>query len=71
MFRTRLQHEGETIEQFVIDFKHKAETCNNGILEESLIREQLVLGTLNLKVKEILLSNDNLDHYPVVKPAKC
>ena len=55
VFRKRLQHEGETIEQYVTDLKHKARTCNYGILEESLIP-----GTLNLKVKEKLLSNDDL-----------
>jgi len=61
VFRTRLQHEGETIERYVTDLKHKDKTCNYGILEESLIRDQIVLGTLNLKVKEKLLSNDDLD----------
>ena len=61
VFRTRLQHEGETIEQYVIDLKHKAKTCNYWILEESLIRDQIVLGTLNQEVKEKILSNDDLD----------
>ena len=45
----------------VTDFKHKAKTCNYGILEESLIRDQIVLGTLILIVKEKLLSHDDLD----------
>ena len=53
VFRTRLQHEGETIEQYVTDLKHKAKTCNYGILEESLKRDQIVLATLTLAVKEI------------------
>ena len=57
----RLQHNGETIEQYFTDLKHKAKTCNYGILEEFLIRDQIVLGTLNLKVKEKLLSHDELD----------
>ena len=60
-FRTHLQHEGETIEQYVIDLKHKAKTCNYWILGKSLIRHHIVLGTLNLKAKEKLLSNDDLD----------
>jgi len=72
-FRTRLQHEGETIELYVRDPKNKAKTYNYWILEESLIRDQIVLGTLNLKVKEKLPSNDDFDlekSYPFAKPAK-
>ena len=60
VFRTRLQHEGESI-LHVTDLKHKSKRCNYGILEESLIRDQIVLGTLNLKVKGKILSNDDLD----------
>jgi len=40
--------------------KYKAKICNYGILEESLMRDQIVLGILNLKVKEKILSNDDL-----------
>ena len=39
VFRTRLQHEGEIIEQYVTDLKHKVKTCNYRILEESLKRD--------------------------------
>ena len=60
MFRTRLQHEDKIIEQYVTDLKHTAKTCNYWMLEESLIRDQIVLETLNLKVKDKLLSNDDL-----------
>ena len=51
----------KTIEQYVTDLKHKAKTYNYWILEEYLIRDNIVLGTLNLKMNDKLLSNDNLD----------
>ena len=61
VFRTRLQRDEETIEQYVTDLKYKAKSCNYGDLEESLIRDQIVLGTPNVKVKERLLSIDDLN----------
>ena len=73
VFRTLLQHEGETIERYVTDLKHNDKTCNYGILDESLIWDQIVSGTLNHKVKEKILFNDDLDLeklYPFAKPAK-
>ena len=61
VFRTCLQRDEETIEQYVTDLKYKAKSCNYGDLEESLIRDQIVLGTPNVKVKERLLSIDDLN----------
>jgi len=48
VFRTRLQHEGETIEQYLTDLNNKSKTWNYGIPEESLIRDQIVLVIVNL-----------------------
>ena len=73
VFRTRLQRDEETIEQYVTDLKYKAKSCNYGDLEESLIRDQIVLGTPNVKVKERLLSIDDLNlekQYLYVRPAR-
>ena len=69
-FRTHLQHEGETIEQYVIDLKHKAKTCNYGILEESLIRDQIRLRTLDLNVKAKLLYNGHSSIFQASEVAK-
>jgi len=73
MFRRDLQYECETIEQCVAELKLKAKTYNYGILEESLIRDQICLRTLDLTGNAKLLYNGHLDseeQYPFSKPAK-
>ena len=55
MFHSRYQFQGEPIEQFVTGLKLKAQTCQFENLKDCMIRDQLVLGVANTKVRERLL----------------
>ena len=56
-----MQKENETFEQFVTDLKIKSQSCNFGSLSTSLIKDQIVIGIANKKVKERLLREYDLD----------
>ncbi len=45
VFRSRLQHQGESFDNFLTDLKIKAQSCNFGDLRDSMIRDQIVFGT--------------------------
>ncbi|XP_013395987.1 uncharacterized protein LOC106163063 [Lingula anatina] len=59
-FRTCDQQVGETFEHYVTDLKNKADTCNFGILKEEMIRDQIVVGIRDLRLKEKLLCTEDL-----------
>lgn len=59
-FFTRMQQEGETFDHFVTDIKMLAANCNFGTLKDSLIRDKIVSGILNLSLQEKLLQVSNL-----------
>ncbi|KAM7307862.1 uncharacterized protein ISCGN_011498 [Ixodes scapularis] len=59
-FRTRMQAEGESFESFFRDVKLKAQTCNFEQLSDSMIRDQIVYGVTDTRVREKLLREDNL-----------
>lgn len=61
VFRSRMQMASETFEQFVTDLKIKSQSCNFGVLSESLIKDQIVIGITDKKVKERLLRESDLD----------
>ena len=67
VFHSRKQLQGEPIEQFVTDLKLKAQTCQFDNLKDSMIRDRLVLGVTNTRVRERLLREDNLDLEKAVK----
>ena len=60
LFRCRMQQEGETIEQFITDLKTKAQLCNFKDLQDSLIRDQIVMGVRDKKITERLLREPEL-----------
>ena len=60
VFRCRMQKEGETLEQYLTDLRIKSQSCNFGTLTQSLIRDQLVVGITDRKVKERLLREPDL-----------
>ncbi|OCT91956.1 hypothetical protein XELAEV_18015013mg [Xenopus laevis] len=64
VFSSRLQKEHETIDKYVTDLRLKSHSCEFGALTESLIKDQLVMGIHNMKVKEKLLTKTDLtlDH---------
>ncbi|XP_075739068.1 uncharacterized protein LOC142784530 [Rhipicephalus microplus] len=61
IFRRRTQEEAEPFERFLRDLKKQAKLCNFGTLEESMIRDQVMFGTNNAKLREKLLSDKDLN----------
>ncbi|XP_077535303.1 uncharacterized protein LOC144147109 isoform X2 [Haemaphysalis longicornis] len=60
LFRKRVQEQGEEFEHFLRDLKTQARLCNFGGLLESMIRDQIVFGTNDEKVREKLLRDNEL-----------
>ncbi|XP_060752196.1 uncharacterized protein LOC132863418 isoform X2 [Tachysurus vachellii] len=60
VFRARIQHEGEAFDCFLTDLKIKAKTCNFNDLRDSMIRDQIVFGIWNKKIRERLLRESEL-----------
>ena len=67
VFHSRKQLQGEPIEQFVTDLKLKAQTCQFENPKDSMIRDRLVLGVTNTRVRERLLREENLHLDKAVK----
>ncbi|KAL0157550.1 hypothetical protein M9458_045626, partial [Cirrhinus mrigala] len=55
-----MQKEGKTIEQYVTDLCLKNESCNFESLSDSMIRDQIVNGNLDKKVRRQLLGETEL-----------
>ena len=49
------QQEGETIDQFITELKTRAKSCEFGEQRESMIRDRLVFGVSDTRLKERLL----------------
>ena len=60
VFRSRVQAEQEPINQFITDIKVKSKSCNFGELADGFIRDQIVIGVNDEKLKERLLREENL-----------
>lgn len=60
LFRRRVQAEGEPFEPFARDLRHLSKSCNFGVMEESMIRDQIVFGTSDDKVRQKLLRDKDL-----------
>lgn len=60
LFRSRKQADGEPFEKFLRDLKKQAAQCNFGELQDSMIRDQIVFGTNNAKLREKMLQEKNL-----------
>lgn len=54
-----MQADGEPFEAFLRDLQLKAQSCNFGTLRESMIRDQIVFGTADDKLRERLLKEDS------------
>ena len=67
IFRKRIQKDGEKFESFLIDLKTKAKSCNFGDLKASLLRDQIVIGIADKKVRAALLKEDELSFEKSVK----
>lgn len=60
VFRNRVQKESEPIEKYVTDLRLKSQSCNFGTLCDSMIRDQIVIGVLDNKVRMHLLKETDL-----------
>jgi hypothetical protein len=61
MFNKRQQLDGESVDNYFTELRHLAETCHfENITEEQIIRDRLVLGIRDQKVRERLLRENDL-----------
>uniref|UniRef100_H3A369 CCHC-type domain-containing protein n=1 Tax=Latimeria chalumnae TaxID=7897 RepID=H3A369_LATCH len=60
VFNSRVQLPNESIEEFVTDLKLQSRSCNFGQIQESLIRDRLVIGCSDHKVPDCLLRDCEL-----------
>lgn len=60
-FNTLYQVEGELLDEFVTKIKSQAMKCEFGTLENSLVKDRLVMGVKSDAVREKLLSDPELD----------
>ena len=61
VFRMTVQKHLEPMDKFITDLKITAKSCNFGPLESSLVRVQIVIGVHDMKLKERLLREAELD----------
>lgn len=59
VFRTTTQ-EDRSFDIFVTDLKRRAEYCDFGAIKDSLIRDQIVVGIKDIKLRERLLREADL-----------
>lgn len=59
-FWSRDQKEGESIDQWVTDLRTRASTCNFGDQQELLLRDKMVFGVRDERIKERLLRETDL-----------
>lgn len=60
VFRSRMQQPNETFDCFVTDLKLKAKSCDFGDLRDSMVRDQIVYGILDKRIRERLLRDAKL-----------
>ena len=59
-FFTRSQLSEETIDQYVTELRKLEKTCEFGVIGESLIKDRLICGVQDVKLKERLLREIDL-----------
>ena len=60
VFRQTMQKPLEPMDKFITTCKTRVKTCNYGTLSDSMVRDQIILGVVDDKLKEKLLREDNL-----------
>lgn len=60
VFFIRNQHEGETFDTYITDLKRLSADCNFGDLKERLIRDRVVAGIIDKRLKDRLLRESDL-----------
>ncbi|XP_064483051.1 uncharacterized protein K02A2.6-like [Ornithodoros turicata] len=69
-FNTRVQQDGESVEEFVTVLHSMADLCNYGALREELIRDRLVAGLRDKKVSEQLQLDSELTLQKAITAAR-
>ena len=69
-FNSRNQENGEPIEIYVAELRKLAKSCNYRDLEDSLIRDRIVLGVPDVSVRKRLLQELDLDLAKAVSVVK-
>ena len=59
-FNSRVQHEGESVADFVADLRRIAEHCSYGTTLEEMLRDRIVCGTNDVRTQRRLLSQKEL-----------
>ncbi|KAJ8033383.1 hypothetical protein HOLleu_23606 [Holothuria leucospilota] len=59
-FSSRVQQEGETIDQYVTDLRNLSTTCEFGDLKDSLIGDKIVCGLRSDSLRERMLREEDL-----------
>nr|XP_054930745.1 uncharacterized protein LOC129386661 [Dermacentor andersoni] len=70
VFRMRVQAPGELVEPFLRDLKNQARACNFGSQMDAMIRDQIVYGTNDEKLRERLLRDTTLNLLKAEQVAK-
>ena len=60
VFNTRKQNDTENIDDYVTSLKLLASNCEYGVIKESLIKDMLVLGVNDKKLRENMLPDPDL-----------
>lgn len=60
IFRSRVQLQNESFDAFVTALRLKAQSCNFGTLRDSMVRDQIVFGIGDNKLRERLLRESDL-----------
>ena len=58
-FHLRRQEPSETIEAYISSLRQVAKNCNFGVLEDRMIRDQVVMGVKEDAVRERLLEDED------------
>ena len=60
LFFTRDQRQGETVDSYITDLKHKAKTCEFGDIKDGLIRDRFISGVTSEQLRRVLLKEKSL-----------
>lgn len=67
MFRSRVQLHNEPFDSFLTALRLKAQSCGFGTLKDSLVRDQIVFGVEDKKLRERLLRETDLSLESAIK----
>ena len=69
-FNQIVQKRGQTIHQFITEIQSQADNCEFGAMAGELVRDRIVVGAQDHKLKEYLVDVDELDLKKCIQKAK-